>query len=147
MTDKTEAKQKAHLFKKGQSGNPHGRPLGARNKATRAAEALLDGEAESLTRACVTAALGGDTAALRLCLERILPPRRDRPIDFKLSPISTAAEACVAVSEIVEAVSAGELTPTEATAIAGLVDAFVKALETRDLEARVLALEARVASA
>jgi hypothetical protein len=147
LTDKTDAKQKAHLFKKGQSGNPHGRPPGARNKATRAAEALLDGEAETLTRACVTAALGGDTTALRLCLERILPPRRDRPIDFKLSPISTAAEACVAVSEIVEAVSAGDLTPTEATAIAGLVDVFVKALETRDLEARVLALEARTASA
>ncbi len=147
MTDKTDAKQRAHLFKKGQSGNPNGRPLGARNKATRAAEALLDGEAETLTRACVAAALAGDTTALRLCLERILPPRRDRPIDFKLSPISTAAEACVAVSEIVEAVSSGDLTPTEATAITGLVDAFVKALETRDLEARVLALETRIASA
>jgi len=35
------------------------------------------------------------------------------------------------------------LTPTEATAIAGLVDVFVKSLETRDLESRVLALEAR----
>lgn len=146
MTDNTAEKQKAHLFKKGQSGNPNGRPPGARNKATRAAEALLDGEAETLTRACVAAALGGDTTALRLCLERILPPRRDRPIDFKLSPMSTAAEACVAVSDIVHAVSAGDLTPSEATAIAGLVDVFVKALETRDLEARVLALETRAAS-
>ena len=90
--------------------------------------------------------LGGDTTALRLCLERILPPRRDRPIEFNLSPISTAAEACVAVGEIVHAMSAGDLTPTEATAIAGLVDVFVKALETRDLEARVLALETRAAS-
>jgi hypothetical protein len=143
LTDRTAKQQKSHLFQKGQSGNPRGRPPGARNKATRAAEALLDGEAESLTRACVSAALGGDTTALRLCLERILPPRRDRPIDFTLSPISTAADACVALSEIVEAVSAGHLTPTEATAIAGLVDVFVKSLETRDLESRVLALEAR----
>lgn len=147
MTETTGRKQAKGRFRPGQSGNPQGRPPGARNKATRAAEALLDGEAETLTRACVTAALGGDTTALRLCLERILPPRRDRPIEFNLSPISTAAEACAAVGEIVEAVSVGDLTPIEATAIAGLVDVFVKALETRDLEARVLALETRVASA
>ena len=143
MTDTADKQQKSHLFQKGQSGNPRGRPPGARNKATRAAEALLDGEAESLTRACVSAALGGDATALRLCLERILPPRRDRPIDFTLSPISTAADACIALSEIVEAVSAGHLTPAEATAVAGLVDVLVKSLETRDLESRVLALEAR----
>lgn len=147
MTDRTAKQQKSHLFQKGQSGNPRGRPPGARNRATRAAEALLDGEAETLTRACVTAALGGDATALRLCLERILPPRRDRPIDFRLSPVTTAAEACVALGEIVEAVSAGHLTPTEATAVAGLVDAFVKALETQDLESRIIALEARTASA
>lgn len=147
MTETTGRKQAKGRFRPGQSGNPQGRPPGARNKATRAAEALLDGEAETLTRACVTAALGGDTTALRLCLERILPPRRDRPIEFNLSPFSTAAEACAAVGEIVEAVSVGDLTPIEATAIAGLVDVFVKALETRDLEARVLALETRVASA
>lgn len=146
MTDKTTEKQRGHLFRKGQSGNPRGRPPGARNKATRAAEALLDGEAETLTRACVTAALGGDMMALRLCLERILPPRRDRPIEFNLAPISTAAEACAAVGEIVEAVSSGDLTPTEATAVAGLVDVFVRTLETRDLEARVQALENRAAS-
>ena len=143
MTDKTEEKQKSHLFKKGQSGNPNGRPPGSRNKATRAAEALLDGEAETLTRACVTAALGGDSTALRLCLERILPPRRDRPIEFGLGRISTATEACAAVGELVEAVSSGDLTPTEATAIARVVEVFVKALETRDLEARVVALETR----
>jgi len=147
VTDRTAKQQKSHLFQKGQSGNPRGRPPGTRNRATRAAEALLDGEAETLTRACVTAALGGDATALRLCLERILPPRRDRPIDFRLSPVTTAAEACVALGEIVEAVSAGHLTPTEATAVAGLVDAFVKALETQDLESRIIALEARTASA
>jgi hypothetical protein len=65
---------------KGQSGNPSGRPPGARHKATVAAEALLDGEAEGLTRKALEMALDGDTVALRLCLERILPPRRERPV-------------------------------------------------------------------
>src|SRR5215472_5185933 len=58
-----------------QPGNP-GRPKGARHKATLAAEALLDGEAEGLTRKCVEAALGGDMAALRICMDRILPPAK-----------------------------------------------------------------------
>lgn len=64
-----------------------------------------------------------------------------------MSPITTAADACVAVGEVIAAVAAGELTPTEATAMAGLVDTFVRGLEARDLEARIVALEARAAAA
>jgi len=66
-------------FKPGQSGNPRGKPKGARHKATLAALELLDGEAEALTRKAVDLALEGDTTALRLCLERIAPPARMRP--------------------------------------------------------------------
>ena len=56
--------------------------MGARHKATVAAEALLDGEAEALTRKAVEMALAGDGTALRLCLDRIIPPRRERPVRF-----------------------------------------------------------------
>ena len=54
-----------------------GRPKGALNKTTLAARALLDREAEQITRKCVELAKAGDTTALRLCLERLLPPRRE----------------------------------------------------------------------
>jgi len=57
-------------FAKGHSGNPFGRALGARNKATEAAELLLDGEVEVLTRRAVELALDGQIGALRLCLDR-----------------------------------------------------------------------------
>ncbi len=67
-------------FKKGQSGNPAGKPIGARHKTTLAVQALLDGEAESLTRKAVELALAGDITALRLCLERIAPARKDYPV-------------------------------------------------------------------
>src|SRR5690349_11329736 len=72
-------------------GNP-GRPPGARNKATRALEALLEGEAEDITRTAIALAKGGDTVALRLCLERLLPPRKDRPVAFALPEINTPAD-------------------------------------------------------
>ena len=71
-------------FEKGRSGNPSGRPVGSRNAATLAAEALLAGESEALTRKAIELALDGDATALRLCIERIVPKRNDRPIQFAL---------------------------------------------------------------
>jgi hypothetical protein len=60
----------------GQSGKPSGRPKGSLNKSTLATQALLDGEAEVLTRKGVELAKDGNPVALRLCLERFLPPVR-----------------------------------------------------------------------
>src|SRR5713101_403902 len=74
-------------FRKGRSGNPKGRPPGARNKATETAELLLDGEAAALTRKAVERALEGDAMALRLCLDRIIPPCRETPDELGLPPV------------------------------------------------------------
>ena len=71
-------------FQAGKSGNPAGRPKGALNKTTIAALCLLDGEAEELTRVCVEKALAGDMTAMRLCMERIIPVRKE-PIDLNVS--------------------------------------------------------------
>ena len=79
-------------FEKGQSGNPAGRRVGCRNKTTIAAAALLTGEAEALTRRAVELALVGDPTAMRLCIERILPPCRERAVKFVLPPIESAAD-------------------------------------------------------
>lgn len=122
------------------AGNP-GKPRGARHKATQAVLALLDGEAEALTRQAVTMALGGDGAALRLCLERIAPPRRDAPVTFDLPPMQSAADAAKAAGAVLEAVAMGDLTPTEGAHIMGLVETFRRTLETTELETRVAALE------
>ena len=125
-------------------GNP-GRPRGARHRATLAAEALLDGEVEALTRKAVDLALAGDLAALRLCMERILPPRRDRPVSLALPHLRGAVDAVAAMAAINAAVADGGLTPTEAGGLASLVAAYVKAIEVSELERRMAALEAQVA--
>jgi hypothetical protein len=125
-------------------GNP-GKPKGTRHKATQAVLALLDGEAEALTRQAVTMALDGDGAALRLCLERIAPPRRDAPVQFDLPRMETARDAAKAAGAVLEAVALGELTPTEGAHIMALVETYRRTLETTELEARVAALEGGVA--
>ena len=121
-------------------GNP-GKPTGSRHRATMAALALLDGEAETLTRQAVTMALGGDVTALRLCLERIVPPRRDAPVVFALPAVQSAGDAATAAAAVLGAVASGGLTPTEGTHIMGLIEVYRRALETTELEARVAALE------
>jgi hypothetical protein len=115
MTEKTDEKQsddKPWQFKPGQSGNPDGRPKGARNAATMAAEVLLDGEAEA-TRKCVELAKAGDTVALRFCLERILPARKSRSVAFDLPAIDTAADLVRAFAAVVKAMASGEIAPDE----------------------------------
>lgn len=121
-----------------------GRPKGARNKATTAALALLDGQAEALTQRAIELALQGDTVALRLCLDRIAPPRKDLPVAFTLPTMTCAKDAAVAAGAVLQAVSEGELTPAEAVQVMGLIDAFRRTLETTELEARVAALEAEL---
>jgi len=122
-------------------GNP-GKPQGARHRATQAALALLDGEAEALTRQAVTMALGGDATALRLCLERIAPPRKDVAVTFDLPRMETARDAAKAAGAVLGAVAHGDLTPTEGAHIMALVETYRRTLETTELEARLAALEA-----
>ena len=122
------------------SGNA-GRPKGARNKATQAALALLEGEAEALSRKAIEMALAGDSVALRLCLDRIAPPRKDVPLTFKLPRMLKGADAAKAAGAVLSAVADGDLTPFEGVQIMELIETFRKTLETCELEARVAALE------
>jgi hypothetical protein len=138
--DKTGTKQ-AGRFAKGRSGNPEGRPKGSRNATTLALETLLDGQGTALTQKAIDLALTGDMAALRICLDRILPPRKDRPLTFDFPAITSAAEAATTMSAILAAVASGEITPTEASEIGKLVDSYVRAVEATELAARIERLE------
>jgi hypothetical protein len=128
-------------FQPGQSGNPDGKRPGTRNRATMLAERLLDGEAEAMVRTVIEKAKQGDTFALRFCLDRIVPPRRERPVVFQIPELRSAEDASKAMSAITSAVAGGELTPAEAAELASVVDAFVKALEASEIERRLTILE------
>ena len=141
-TEKTGKKQRnLKPFRPGQSGNPDGRPKGSRNKATLAMEALLDGEAEAITRKAIEMAKEGDMTAIRLCLERILPTIKSRPIEIDLPPVKTAQDIQAAHGAVIAAMAKGEITPDDAGTIAGVLEARRRAIETVELEARMVALE------
>lgn len=149
MTAKTTPpKQRGRPFAPGVSANPAGRPVGARNKSTMLAEKLINDDAEEIVRAILNAARGGDVAAGKAVLDRLLPVKRpgDRPISFSMPAITTAADAVTSMAAITNAVADGRLTPAEGESLGRLVETFRKVLETDQLERRVLELEARLAA-
>jgi hypothetical protein len=101
-----------------------------------AAEALLEGEAERLTRKCIELAMGGDTVALKLCLERIYPARKDRLVSFPLPPITSARDAADIAAAVAQAVGAGQLTPSEAAELGKVIEIYVRAYQTAELNDR-----------
>jgi hypothetical protein len=134
-------------FVKGQSGNPAGKPRGCRNHASRIAETLLDGEVEPLTRKVMEFALDGDPTAMRLCFERIVAPRRARPVHLDLPPITNPADITAAMAAVTSAVVEGVITPAEGAEVAKVVDTYVRAIEASEFDRRLKALEADYAAA
>jgi hypothetical protein len=143
MAENSAPKQrgKGKPFPPGQSGNPRGKPRGARHRATMFAEKLMQADVGDVVQTVVAAAKDGDMSAARLVLDRVLPPRKGCTVRFDLPAISTPADVVAALGAILAAVGRGELTPDEGGIIASLLETKRKALETVDLERRVAALE------
>ena len=123
-------------FKKGKSGNPSGRPKGSRNLATVRADELFeqmlfgeDKKADAIIAKTISMAEEGDTACIRLCLDRIAPPRKDRPVCFTLPEMREPQDALNASMAIVSGVASGELTPSEASELAKVVESSTRTLQ------------------
>jgi hypothetical protein len=145
MADNAVAKQRrrgrGRPFEPGQSGNPAGMRKGTRHRVTVLAEKLMADDTEAVVLSVVEAAKGGDMTAARLILDRIAPPRRGSPVSFKLPAIKTAADVTNALSAVTASMASGDLTPEEANAVASVIEAKRKAVETQDLESRIVVLE------
>lgn len=128
-------------FRKGESGNPAGRPLGARNRATLIAEALMEGEAEDLTRVLIERVRAGDPTAMKLYFERLVPPRRERPVPVALPAVTGPADLAPAMGAITAAVASGTLAPAEAGELTRMVEVLMRALDRSDFDRRLRALE------
>ncbi len=137
----TKQKSKDPRFKPGQSGNPAGRPKGSRHKASIIAEQLIDGQCEELVQRCISLALSGDTAMLKLCLDRLLPTKKSSPIKLKVPPIKNLTDLPKVTEVLGKAVFAGEIDPDSAERISRIVERHIKAIEIADIEERLSKLE------
>jgi len=126
-----------------QRGNP-GRPRGSKNRTTRLLEELVAGEGEKLAQKAVELALAGNVKCLQMCLDRLMPRRAGRPLDFTLPAVNEARDIVPAMAAITTAVNDGSLTAEEAGQLMHILNGYTKALETHDLATRIAALESQL---
>ena len=138
-----------------EKGNP-GRPVGMRHCRTLIAQALVDNEAETITQKCIDLALAGDPTALMLSMERLVPPRKEWPVEFTLRPLQSGADATAAMAAIMQAASEGKILLSQAVEFAKLLQLYgkmansigideVATLTDEELRARILRKQAEAA--
>lgn len=104
----------------------------------------MQGELDNICRRLIEEALEGNIQAMRLILDRILPPRKDRSIEINVPTLKTPDDALKAISVISQAIGSGDITPCEGESLSRIIDIFVKAINTYNLEKRLNELEAKV---
>jgi Family of unknown function (DUF5681) len=143
----TELKnQRKPGFQPGVSGNPKGKPKGARCRVTVLAEKLMADNAQDIIQATIDAAKNGDSVAMRLCVERLVPIRKWVPAPVDLPTSDSLSGVVAALNEIAELVASGKLDIESGVALTNLLEAKRVALEAKliedtDLNGRMTALE------
>ena len=132
-------------WKKGQSGNPKGRPKGSRNQATLLAIAAMEGELDAVVRKVIDAAKSGDMTAARLVVDKLIPAARERALSIDLPSIKDAGDCVAAQAKVIEAVAASDLLPAGGQMLSGLIENTRRALETVELAQRLAAIEEQLA--
>jgi hypothetical protein len=118
-----------------------GRPKGSRNKRSTQAQGIIDQYSDSIIRKCVAKGLEGDTRALGLCMERILPPLREPGVRLRLPALDQVKDVDQALRRVLQAVANGNITPFEGETISTVLHDFREAIEGQEIVARIEELE------
>ena len=72
---------------------------------------------------------------------KIVPDVKERPISFTVGDINGPSDAVSAIGSVIQALSTGDVTPSEATAVCGVISQYVKAYELNEMDERLATLE------
>jgi hypothetical protein len=128
-------------FQPGQSGNPAGRPPGSRNKVNRAMEPVFQANGEAIVERLVEHAKAANPVALRLCVERLVPLGKHRPIGFQLPPMRKAQDVRAAIATIHAALGDGDISSSEAADLLRVAEISARMLREADNDAVMLGLD------
>lgn len=134
-------KKPTHGFKKGKSGNPGGKPLGALGHKNRLLRGFCRDNALEVMEIVLQKAREGDMQACKLIVERALPPCKDSYIEVRIPVMNTLKDVDHATDIIIEDVAVSNLTPSEGQSFMTFIEGKRKVMETVELENRVAELE------
>lgn len=123
-------------FIKGRSGNPNGRPANAE-----AIRLLLAPRTEELVAVAVEMALSGDSAALKLCLERISAPVKSELPSIEIPDFELANTPLEKANRIINAVGKGQMSIEIGERFLAAISFYYKIYELDQLEKRIETLE------
>jgi len=132
-----DSRVRGRPFEKGNGG----RKPGSKNKTTLVAEALLKGEEDELVRKAIELAKAGDRQMLKFLLDRILP--KERSVCFDSPELDRSSDAVDALTSIIDAACTGQITPSEAAALASLVEARARIINNIELKLSLDDIEKR----
>lgn len=132
-------------FVRGVSGNPDGRPLGAKDRRALMAQAFTD-NGEAIAAVVIKKALDGDLTAAGMVLQRLIPPKR--PVGEKTPfTLDTRLPLAQQAAQVVQAVADGHLAGDDAQVVLGCLQTYAALKQADDLEGRIRALEGRASLA
>lgn len=137
-------KPRGKPFAKGVSGNPAGRPQGARNRSTALRDLISDDQSEAILNTMIKAAMDGNLTAARYLLDRVAPASHSQSIMIDLPPIETVEAGAQAIDATLKAVGQGDITLNEAKEIIELIKDRIKLIETVGFEQRLLKVEQEI---
>jgi len=137
-------------FKKGQSGNPKGKPKGVRDRRGLILDAIAAqvgsksreaAELEWFKRLAAMALEEGDSTAMSMLTRRIVPELKstDTPVSIETKVGDSLTEQAAL---ILKQMAEGSLTPQEALSVLQALSVQAKIIETDQLEERIRKLEA-----
>jgi len=82
--------------------------------------------------------------ALRLCLDPLIPPRREQPIEIEVRKLESVEDAQYVVADIIAAAAGGKITLSGAAELVRLIEVYVKTCEAsvRERQAQIKEAEA-----
>jgi hypothetical protein len=99
----------------------------------------LESEAENITRRLIEKAMEGDMAAIRLVIERLIPPAKDMPLNVDIPAISKASDIQPAMNQFFNLMASGDLSLSEFGRMVKALGEASKIAEMTEFEQRLTA--------
>ena len=128
-----------HKFKKGQSGNPQGRPKGSGLSAQ--LRAAIEQDAPSIIKAMIEQAKAGDMQAAKALLDRVLPALKPESQAIHLPELVAAGTMAEKARAAIDAAGAGAVSPSAASDLVAAIAGLARVVEVTELQQRLDELE------